>query len=484
MKSLGSRVLKIEDIDWSSLKFIQNDNLKEINSEAKAALKKSVIENNFVQPFYVWQDEDVYYCLDGKHRVDVLRELKHQDAISVPDKLPAIFIDCKNKNEAAELVLIYSSFYAKTTQQGLFDFIQMYDINYEDIRNKMHLPEMSMDRYEQKFDISNILDVSSDEDDLSEDIDIIVKQGDIFDINGHRIYCGSFKDKEQVAKLMNGKKARILNCDPPYNLPTNFFSGQHHKDFAEGAGEMTDQQFVDFLSEIMKAGVDNTVDGAIHYIFMDFRHVWHMTEAGREIYGSPQPKQICVWNKDLMANGSFYRAKHELCFVFSNEKSKHLWNSDLIDKGGFYKNNNELCFIFKNGDGAKHLSHLELKNRIRTNVWNYPSATSTANPDRKELKNHPTPKPVAMIADSILDTTNPGDIVIDWFLGSGTALIACEKTGRFCYATEFEPLYVQQIIKRYINFCEKNNIEVNFIHVNGELTLNDFHNEHAELTVN
>ena len=118
-----------------------------------------------------------------------------------------------------------------------------------------------------------------------------------------------------------------------------------------GAGEMTDEEFCEFLSLIMKRSIDNSVPGAIHYIFMDFRHAWHLTEAARRTYGNPQPKQVCVWNKDLIANGSFYRAQHELCFIFSDERSKNLWQNDLLDNGGeFYKDNNEWIFIFKNGD--------------------------------------------------------------------------------------------------------------------------------------
>ena len=211
---------------------------------------------------------------------------------------------------------------------------------------------------------------------------------------------------------------------------------------------------------------------------MDFRHSWHMTEAARRVYGNPQPKQVCVWKKDLFANGSFYRAQQELCFIFSDEKAKVLWQKDLLDEGGeFYKDNNEWCFIFKNGEAAKHLSHLELKNRIRSNVWEYPSATSMANPDRFELKNHPTPKPVVMIADAILDTTNENDIVIDWFLGSGTCLIACEHTRRQGRFTEIEPMYVQSAIIRYINYCNRKGIDVNFTHLNGNLTIKDFQNE-------
>lgn len=478
---LISRVIKTELVDWKKFQYIQQDDFKNWTSEAKERLKQSVFQNNFAQPFYVWhnQTNGVIYCLDGRHRTLVLEELE-KDGVSVSDLLPATFIHCENLQQAAELVLIYSSIYAKVSQQGLFDFIQMYDLEYEDIKKRMDIPDFSIERFEQKFDMFDVSNVEEAETELQSDI-IIVNPGDIFCLNNHRIVCGSFIDAKTVEILMNGKKARILNCDPPYNLPANFFTNtteKRHTDFAMGSGEMSDNEFVDFLKLIMSRAVEHSLPGSIHYIFMDWRHVWHMTEAARTVYGSAIPKQLCVWNKDLMANGSFYRAKHELCFVFSNDQAKSLWNKDFLDHGGTYKDNNELVFIFKAGDDdVKHLSHLDLKDRIRSNIWNYPSATSTANPDRFELKNHPTPKPVQMIADAILDTTNEGDIVIDWFLGSGTCLVACEQTRRVCYATEIEPKYIQKIIQRYNSFCNKNGIEVNFSHVNGTLTLNDFKNE-------
>lgn len=476
-KSLKSKVLKLADIRWRDLQFIQQDSFKELSEEEKTRLKRSLIENNFIQPFYVWQDVDsLIWCLDGKHRSLCQYELQSAGN-EIPEYLPAIFIDCADKQEAAKLTLIYSSLYAKVQYQGLFDFIQMYELNYDTLKSEMHLPEVSMDRFEQKF---NLYGIGNNDEEQPEVAPVqIVNEGDLFEINGHRIICGSFRDAETVELLMKGQKARIVSCDPPYNLPANFFTNKdekRHKDFAMGAGEMSDDEFVEFLALIMQRSVENSVPGAIHFIFMDFRHAWHMCEAARRVYGSPIPKQQITWYKDIMANGSFYRAQKELCFAFSNEAAASLWNNDLIDEGGFYKNESEHCYIFKNGNGAKHLSHLELKDRIRTNVWKYPSAISTANPDRKELKNHPTPKPVAMIADSILDTTNPGEIVIDWFLGSGTCLIACEKTKRFCYTTEIEPIYVQNDIKRYINYCEKNDINIKFEHINGSLTLKDFTN--------
>lgn len=483
VQEIKSRVLKTELILWKELHFIQDENFKEWIDDGDKKLVNSLLKYQFVDPFKVWEHNGQIYCLDGKHRTLDLQQLIIS-GVDVPDELPATFMDCESMEEAAELVLVYSSAYAKITQQGLFDFVSKFNLDIPTLRDQISIPEFSMERFEQKFDLFDVESGKEDEVYVT-DQDCIVSEGDLFQLNDHVILCASFKDAEKVAELMQGQKARIINCDPPYNLPANLYTNRgttQHKDFKEAAGEMSDQEFMEFLAGVMQASVDNSVPGAIHYLFMDFRHAWHMTEAARQVYGNPQPKQVCVWAKDNMANGSFYRSQHELCFIFADENAKALWNKDLIDEGGeFYKDNNEWCYIFKNGDGAKHLSHLELKDRIRTNVWRYPSSISKSNPDRLELKNHPTPKPVVMISDAILDTTNHGDIVIDWFLGSGTAMIAAEHTERKGRFTEVEPVYVQGAIIRYLNYCGKRGINVNFTHLNGNLTLNDFENERLKL---
>jgi hypothetical protein len=472
--ALQSRVLKTDLAKWREFNFIQEDTFKELTPDGHQRLKASILANNFTQPFYVWQEPETgqIFCLDGKHRVIILSELA-KEGYDIPQMLPATFMYCKDKEAAAKLVLIYSSMYAKVAQQGLFDFIQAYNLDYAELKEQIDIPEFSTDRFEQKFDFFSISD--GDECLVPIDDEVLVKEGDLFELGNHRIICGSFLEAGVQSSLMEEQRARIVICDPPYNLPASLYKeDSKHGDFAMAIGEMDDLQFVKFLETIMYTSVSHTVPGAIHYIFMDWRHVWHITSAARSVYGCPEPKQMCVWVKDRFANGSFYRSQQELCFVFSDKESKSLWNKDLLDEGGSYKDDDELIFIFKNPDGAKHLSHLNLKDRIRTNVWRYPSPYSQNNPDRDQLDNHPTPKPVAMISDAILDTTNENELVIDWFLGSGTAIIACEKTGRKCRGTDIEPKYIQSTIKRYINYCEKNSRDIIFRYVNGSLTLNDF----------
>ncbi len=443
---ITSRIIKTEQINWRELQFIQADNFKEFPAEEKHRLKASIIGNNFVEPFKIWEDEttSIRWCLDGKHRTLLLEELI-KEGVNVPYLLPATFISCENKKEASKLVLIYSSIYAKITQEGMNDFLKMNDINLEEMKGQMNLPEFSLPRFEQKFNFTDVAETAEDTIEIDEE-NIIVKPGDLFQLGEHRLICGDCLLPETARLLVGGEKARIIFTDPPYNLAAADFSNNgetQHTDFAMGGGEMNEVEFMEFLKSVMKVSCQYSINGSIHYICMDWRHIWHMSEAAKDAYGSVIPKQLVVWNKNNGANGSFYRAKHEL------------------------------VFIYKNGE-EKHLSHIDLMDRTRYNVWDYPTSTAFNNPDRKELKNHPTPKPVKMVVDAILDTTNENEIVIDWFMGSGTTIIASEITKRKGYGSEIEPKYVQSTIKRYIRHCLKNDLEIKIVHLNGTLIAEDF----------
>ncbi|MBL8705978.1 MAG: site-specific DNA-methyltransferase, partial [Rhodospirillales bacterium] len=163
---------------------------------------------------------------------------------------------------------------------------------------------------------------------------------------------------------------------------------------------------------------DHSQDGSIHYACMDWRHLAELIAAGRAIYA--ELKNVCIWNKTNGGMGSLYRSKHELVFVF------------------------------KHGNGA-HINNIELGRfgRYRTNVWDY-AGVNTLNAGRAEaLAMHPTVKPVQMVADAILDCSRRRGIILDAFLGSGSTLIAAEKTGRRCYGLELEPKYVDVAIERF-----------------------------------
>jgi len=151
-QSLSCRVVGMEKIDWRKLSFIQDDTFKELTPEARQRLKTSITKNNFAQPFYVWHDlqEGALYCLDGRHRSLVLEEMA-AEGCAVPVLLPAIFIECKDKKEAAELVVVYSSIYAKVTEQGLADFLATYELNIDDLKTTIDLPGFDEQKFESMF---------------------------------------------------------------------------------------------------------------------------------------------------------------------------------------------------------------------------------------------------------------------------------------------------------------------------------------------
>jgi DNA modification methylase len=257
------------------------------------------------------------------------------------------------------------------------------------------------------------------------------KIGDTIQLNNHILICGDSTKKYTFETLLSGSLPDMVFTDPPYNLPADKIGNKgqtKHKNFINAAGEMTSSEFTCFLNQVFSNLSTFTKQTSMHFICMDWRHIKEVLSAITDL--SYQWKNLIVWNKDLNGMGSCYNNKHELIFLFEN------------GDGPYTKN-------FKYG--------------TRSNVWDYPSANSLStqinSDDNGMLKEHPTPKPVAMVSDAILDLSNEGDIILDAFTGSGTTLIACEKTNRIFRGVEFEPKYCDLIIKRYMNYCDRNEIE-------------------------
>jgi DNA modification methylase len=250
------------------------------------------------------------------------------------------------------------------------------------------------------------------------------KIGDTWSLGRHRILCGSALDATAYAALMGEEKAAMVFIDPPYNVPidghASGLGAVHHRPFPMASGEMDRAEFTAFLAKAFQNLAAFSVDGAVHFICMDWRHVEELLAAGREVYG--ELKNLCVWVKDNAGMGSLYRSQHELVFVFKHGLQGHRNNVQL---GQFGRN--------------------------RSNIWRYPGANSFARCGEEGNLSalHPTVKPVAMVADAILDCSARGDIVLDAFLGSGTTVIAAERTGRHCYGLELDPAYVDTIVRRW-----------------------------------
>jgi DNA modification methylase len=253
------------------------------------------------------------------------------------------------------------------------------------------------------------------------------KLGDIWQLGPHRLICGDALDPAVVDLLMDGGQARMVFTDPPYNVPipgnVSGLGKVKHREFAQASGEMTKDQFTAFLRSSFENLCKHSVDGSIHFVCMDWRHMAEMHEASEGVYA--ELKNLIVWAKDNGGMGTFYRSRHELIFAFKNGTAPHLNSFELGQHG-----------------------------RYRTNVWQYKGANTFKAGRQEELALHPTVKPVQMIADAIRDVSGRNDIVLDLFGGSGSTLIAAHKTGRVAYLCELDPIYCDRIIARYEAFAK------------------------------
>lgn len=244
----------------------------------------------------------------------------------------------------------------------------------------------------------------------------------------HRLLVGDARSGDAYVRLMDGASAAMMITDPPYNVPiAGHVSGlgrKVHREFAHASGEMSEEEFTTFLAAFMEAAGAHLVDGVLSYVFMDWRHLNELQMAGRRLGLSLV--NLCVWVKTNAGMGSLYRSKHELCLIFKRGEAPH-------------RNNVEL---------GKH-------GRSRSNVWTYAGVNTFRAGREEDLADHPTVKPVQMIADAIRDVTKRGDVVLDPFAGSGTILIAAEMTGRKARGIEIDPVYADVAIRRFEAFTGK-----------------------------
>ncbi len=249
----------------------------------------------------------------------------------------------------------------------------------------------------------------------------VTRLGDLWLIGKHRLICGDATDPDAYVRLLDGGEAQMIFTDPPYNVPIEgHVSGLgriKHREFIKGSGEMSEAEFTDFLTNVFRHLTTASADGSIHFVCMDWRHLGEVLAAGKPSYS--ELKNLCVFAKTNGGMGSLYRSQHELVFVFKAGTAPHINNVEL----------------------GKH-------GRNRTNIWSYPGINSFGKDRNAELALHPTVKPVALVADAILDCSKRGGIVLDAFSGIGTTLVAAEKTGRRGYGIELDPRYCDVIIRR------------------------------------
>lgn len=250
----------------------------------------------------------------------------------------------------------------------------------------------------------------------------VSRLGDLWMLGEHRLLCGDACDAASFSDLMDGEQARLVFTDPPYNVRieghVSGLGAVKHREFKMASGEMSSAEFAGFLAMVFGNMAQASLDGAIHFICMDWRHLDEVLKAAAGNYA--ELKNLCVWNKSNGGMGSFYRSKHELVFVYKVGQAAHVNTIEL----------------------GKH-------GRYRTNVWDYAGINSFGSSRDAELQMHPTVKPTALVIDAIKDCSRRGDVVLDPFSGSGTTIMAAQKCRRRARAIELDPLYVDVAIRRW-----------------------------------
>jgi len=259
-------------------------------------------------------------------------------------------------------------------------------------------------------------------------VEKIARLGDLFICGPHSLFVGDALDPFSYPALLGGEKAEMIFIDPPFNCKINgHVSGKgknRHSEFVMASGEMSDREFVHFLRTAFQRLIENSVDGSIHYVCIDWRQIKSMLIAG-EVY--TELKNIVCWVKSQGGMGSLYRSQHEFVVVFKSGTARHINNVALGRNG-----------------------------RNRTNVWSVPGLNSFQKGRDEKLGWHPTVKPVGLIADCMLDCSTRGGLILDVFGGSASTMIAAHRCGRRAAVMELDPHYADVSLRR---FCDVTGIE-------------------------
>lgn len=257
-------------------------------------------------------------------------------------------------------------------------------------------------------------------------VNVVSRPGDIWVLGNHRLLCGDARDGAAYDLLLGGDRASLIFTDPPFNVAISGHASRsvqkRDREFAMAVGEMTPQDFIDFQISVFRHLAAYSEDGSIHFVCMDWRHMGELLAAGHKVYA--ELLNVCVWAKTHFGMGSFYRSQHELVFVWKAGEAPHLNN--LPHRSG---------------------------GRSRSNVWQYPNVVRAG--QSEEYGFHPTVKPVQLVADAIKDCSKRNGIVLDPFVGSGTAVIAAERTGRRARAMDIDPRYVDVCVRRWQSYTGK-----------------------------
>jgi DNA modification methylase len=412
---MAKKVIRIdvsstETIDYLNLTHFQG-NLKDLSDENYEKLKKEIIERGFSFVIHVWKDKGKNYILDGHQRVRTIKTMVEKEGWGCPE-LPVVEVKAKNIKEAKFKVLSGTSQYGEMTGQGLHEFIELAEIELNDVGDSFVFPEIDFDRFKLEFYSEHNTDGEYDpkEDEVPDVVKIKrTKMGEVFKLGNHKLMCGDATSESDVHVLMGNKKADMVITDPPYNVD---YTGKTKDALKIDNDKMDDTKFREFLHASFAAMCMATKPGGAIYVThadsMGYAFRGALVDAGFLF------KQCLVWVKNSLVMGrQDYQWRHEPILYGWKAGGSHNWYSD-----------------------RKQTTVIEMNRPTRNDI-------------------HPTMKPIGLIEYMMINSSKPGHLVLDTFGGSGSTMIAAEKNGRHCNMMELDPQYCDVILERWATYTGK-----------------------------
>lgn len=417
--NIKERITKFGVVKWAEVTPLQSSDFKKYKPEQIQKLKTSIIKNGFATPLFIWETKGENVLLDGFHRIIALKELEAEGQ-SVPEEIPALFVDCKNRKEAKKVLLLLNSHYAEIQKDALWDFIDGLEL--EDLVAEIDIPGMDFD------------DISPDQPDESVDAEAHVEisdelakkwgveTGQIWELGEHRILCGDSGVDENIDRVMRGEKACCIFTDPPYGVAIgkkNEMLNSFQKAGRSLKAIKSDDKSPDELKAILvpifaKARERAAAEDCTYFVT------------------APQGGELGVMMMMMIEAG--LPCRHNLIW----KKNAPTFSMGRLD----YDYAHEPIMLTWT---KKHKR--PMKGKHKSSVWEIDKPRAS--------KEHPTMKPVELYVNAYLNNSDPGDVVYEPFSGSGTAIIAAEQTGRKCRAIEIDPGYVAVAIQRWADATGK-----------------------------
>lgn len=394
-------------IDYNQLEDLQGD-LKTIKQTELNKLKKSIMKHGIFLPKFVWKNNGKYWTLDGHQTKKALTELA--DQYDIPN-IPIAKIKAKSKKDAIEKLLIINSRYGKINRQT--ELLEIFDFKKIDkLVNEIEIPELNIELL--------LGEETIEDDELPKEVNSITQLGDLWELGRHRLLCGDTTKSEDIKKIMNNQCADMIFTDPPFGimyLPET----SKRKNMGYLKSDTKDRPiYKKFIYESMESMIGALKEGGVFYIFVGYTFMGDIID---NIYQfNCIPRNLLIWQK-----GPNLR-KYIQDYIPDCEPFVYGW-----------KRGKKRYLNFGNQEHA-------------STTWKIHYTPS------KKMQ-HPTQKPVELCKNGIINSSKKGEIVIDFFLGSGSTLIAAEITNRICYGIDLDVRYCDVIVNRYKNWCIANDKE-------------------------